>query len=61
MKAYASLARSLKHSLENAGWFYVDDTGEQTDTLMSTFPSNYCWASAKTMTKSSLMPNMNWS
>jgi len=31
MKGYARLTRSQKHSLENAGWFDVDATGEQTD------------------------------
>jgi len=31
MKCYASLTPSQKHSLENAGWFDVDATGEQTD------------------------------
>ena len=31
MKGYASLTPSQKHSLENAGWFDVDATGEQTD------------------------------
>jgi len=31
MKGYASLTPSQKHSLENAGWFNVDNTGEQTD------------------------------
>ena len=31
MKGYASLTPSQKHSLENAGWFNVDATGEQTD------------------------------
>ena len=32
MKGYASLTPSQKHSLENAGWFDVDETGQQTDT-----------------------------
>jgi len=31
MKGYASLTPSQKHSLESAGWFDVEDTGEQTD------------------------------
>jgi len=31
MKGYASLTPRQKHSLENAGWFNVDNTGAQTD------------------------------
>jgi len=32
IKGYASLTSSQKNSLENAGWFDVDETGQQTDT-----------------------------
>jgi len=31
MKGYTSLTPNEKHSLENAGWFDIDATGEQTD------------------------------
>ena len=53
MKGYASLTPSRLKMRDGSMLMLRVSKQMPTATLTSTFPSNYCWASAKTITKSS--------